>query len=130
VSRRGCLVGVAVLLLVVAAPVLVFAPPMVRNNRELNEWKATLYDVPVPSGAMVEDRGTEFGLLGGNGNHCDFLAWLMLRTEASAHTIETHYQRALDNLEFGWVTAEQDGSGLVRVELFDSRESGWDLRCQ
>lgn len=102
---------------------------MVRNNRELNEWKALLSDAPAPPGATVEDRGTEFGLLEGNGNHCDFLAWVILRSDLSDETIETHYQQVLDDLESGWVTAENDAPGRVRVELFDSREAGLDLRC-
>lgn len=108
---------------------MLFIPPMVRNNHELNEWKALLYEAPVPPGATVEDRGTEFGLLGGNGNHCDFLAWLVLRSDLSDESIETHYRESLDELEFGWVTAESEAAGRVRVELFDSREAGLDLRC-
>ncbi len=131
VSRRGCLVSIAVLLAVLAVPAWLITSSMVRNNHRLNDWEDALYGVSIPRGSSLLDRGSDFGFLGGNGRHCDFRVWLTLRTDSPLSAVQDHYDQALEDLrpEVPRAFATTESVGRVRVELYDLRSAGWDPRC-
>lgn len=126
---RGCLwVATGAITLAVAALFVTFGLPMLAHDRQMDEWRQLLDDAPLPAGAEVIDRGSEFGLLGGNGNHCDLLAWVELRTDASPAEVAAHFEDVIIR-DAGSVSATPAGPGTVRVELFNSIEPGRDIRC-
>lgn len=123
---RGCLAAIAISVLVVVAPLSVLIGTVVVNNVRMNDWKSSLFDAPIPAGARLVDRGTAYGLLRGNGNHCDRRAWLLLRTSHAASEIEAHFDRVSRQDS----DARRVGPDRVLVEIFESGDNaGLDLRC-
>ena len=102
---------------------------MVVNNVRLSEWKGDLYELAPPPGSWVIAMGTDFGLLRGNGNHCDRRAWVLLRTASTAGEVEGHYGRPLETASVS-MSVKPVAQGEVRVEMFEHGDSaGWDPRC-
>ena len=52
---------------------------------------AEFFDHPLPSDGVVLDRGTDFGVLFGNSNHCDAEAWMEIASDLSFPEMEAHY---------------------------------------
>ena len=128
-GRRASLaLGVIVAVAVTAAVLVVFTTVVV-NNFRMNEWKRRLSEIDPPVDSALLSRGTRYGLLRGNGNHCDRLAWVLLQTDAPAGDVERFYETKIETDSI-WVSAEPGGPGTVRVEMFEYGETaGWDLRC-
>jgi hypothetical protein len=87
-SKRLAIIAVCIVL---AALVLVIGVTMHRNNQRFDAWSAQLLEHPVPPGATLTDSGRRFGLLWGNGNHCDREAWVQVRGDLSRDSLEQHY---------------------------------------
>ena len=105
------------------------AATVVVNNLRMNEWKRRLFGTDPPVEAALMRRGTSYGLLRGNGNHCDRLAWIILRTDEPVAEVERFYETKIETDSIR-VSAEQGGPGTVRVEMFEYGENaGWDVRC-
>ena len=66
--------------------------PVVLNNFRLQQFAKNLYAYPLPPHTEVINRSAKVGLLGGNGNHCDFEARQYMRTALSQEEIEAYYQ--------------------------------------
>jgi len=127
VSRvlQGAALAVLLLLHVLVA---ILVGTAVMNNLRMNDWKNEVFDAPRPLGVVVVSRGTEYGLLEGNGNHCDKRAWMVLQG-ASADVLDRHYAHLLETPD-RWVTTIPGEEGLVRIEVYEiGLNAGWDLRC-
>ena len=126
---RGAVVVVAVPIVVLVLLSVIVGGTMVVNNLRLSEWKDDLYNLAPPPDARVVAKGTDFGLLGGNGNHCDRRAWVLLSTAANADEVERHYTGRLET-ESVWISVTTVERSEVRVEMFEPGDSaGWDPRC-
>lgn len=68
--------------------------PAVYLQLRLYTFAANLFDHALPPATIELSRVTEVGILGGNGNHCDFRAVRLLATELSKTAIEAHYHDA------------------------------------
>lgn len=122
---KGAALAVLLLLHVLVA---ILVGTAVVNNLRMNDWKREVFDAPRPPGVVVVSRGSEYGLLEGNGNHCDKRAWMVLRG-ASTDALEKHYTRLLETPD-RWVTSIPGEEGLVRIEVYEiGLNAGWDLRC-
>jgi hypothetical protein len=115
-------------LVVVVIPLVIALGTMAINNLRMNDWKDNVFATSTPPGSTVVRRGTDYGLLHGQGNHCDKLAWLELRG-ASVSAVDEHYTRLLET-DDRWVKTLPADEGLVRVEVYQAGENaGWDPRC-
>jgi hypothetical protein len=154
--------GIAVLLMVALAVVaagcsvevsraIVWRTPlfgtMLRNNELLRAWETGIYGVPLPAGTDVLSRSSDFGLLEGNGNHCDVRVVLVLLTPLTPADVKAHYETSgiaerLAPTRKGLATLtataagepHPDGRQRVRVELFGhggnmGLEGTFDPRC-
>ena len=118
-----------IVVLTVTAVVLMLLATVVVNNFRMNDWKRRLFETDPPGDAALVRRGTGYGLLRGNGNHCDRLAWVLLQTDAPVAEVERFYETKIETDSI-WVSAERGGAGTVRVEMFEHGDNaGWDLRC-
>ncbi len=117
---------------VVLIPVLCCGLPMAfstwRNNARLDKFSDNLFNYPLPSGTEEEDRYTEMGLLGGNGNHCDYIAGKSLVTELSQGDIEAYYK----DVEFPPAVSQSEYArlwgGLIPVRVHFADEPSADGR--
>lgn len=126
--RRVAVVSGLVGIVVVLAPVAMVLGTMVVNNVRMNDWKQDVFATPIPAGSEVVHRGTDYGLLQGNSNHCDKLAWLELHG-APPDAVEKHFRGLLET-DDRWVRATAVDTELVRVEVYEAGENaGWDPRC-
>ena len=126
---RATILFVALPVVVLGLGIAVVAGTMVTNNLRLSDWKRDLYQVTPPEPARIVARGTEFGLLGGNGNHGDKRAWVRLATSAPADEIERYYADHLKSAA-GRVSVFVEDVTHVRVEMSEQGEAaGWDPRC-
>ena len=129
VVLRGSLVVVALPVAALLVAAIVAAGTMVMNNLRLDRWKSDLYQLEMPVGARVIAQGTQFGLLAGNGNHCDRRAWLEVATPWTAEEVERYYAERLETPSV-WISTTSTGTNEVRVEMFEHGDSaGWDPRC-
>ena len=121
---------------------------MAANNRMVTEWTDTFSRYPKPPRSeLLRWARSEFGLLEGNGNHCDIRLTLTLDTELTAREVEAYYEASglverLGAARGGlagvdvWVrgTPGTQGRSVVRVELFSHGGNlgdggGFDPRC-
>ena len=105
---------------------------MLINNRRFNEWKAQLLDHPEPSDSVVVDSGSRFGLLWGNGNHCDGEAWITLQSELSQGELTSHYADILvvQFEESGILVEPGQTDGTWKISAQGRiGTAGLDLRC-
>jgi hypothetical protein len=117
-------VGVAVAA-AIASP---FVWAVVRNNSKMDGWRHEFVSIAPPPGSVIENQGSRFGLLDGEGNHCDMEVWIDIRTDRSPSEIEEYYNDQLGE-SVGLLTVSVLPQGSLRVERADSFEPGWDLRC-
>jgi hypothetical protein len=91
------LVSCAILTILVLAGscALPFSIPAAINNYRLDRFKQNLYYYPLPPNTHFIDKQAEVGLLGGDGNHCDYSAELTLVTEQCRQEIERYYADAV-----------------------------------
>ena len=122
-SRKRAVVGTVLALLLVLLVVEVVT--IARNNTRFDEWKSELLDHPVPPNSILLETGSRFGLLWGNGNHCDGEAWMILRSDLSATELERHYSDVA-NLSL-WQRVATDTWRVSTETRIDT--AGLDLRC-
>ena len=89
------ILGVVVTAVVVL--VVLVGVSMLRHNTVFNEWKAPLVEHEAPPGMAMVESGSRFGLIWGNGNHCDAEAWVLLSGDLGSGEIRAHYS-AVDDL--------------------------------
>lgn len=114
------------------------------NNVRLHLFASPLFDYPLPPNTEVISRSQVVGLLGGNGNHCDFEATQYMRTTLAQEQIEKYYsevrlprvltlwepKRAGDSDIFLFFDGVSDGSLLFHASLGDiGYSAGFDWRC-
>jgi hypothetical protein len=120
---------------------------MTANNRLVAEWSDALHRHPLPPSTDLLGTRREFGLLEGNGNHCDIRLTLDVITSLSAAEVRQHYAASGLAERLGpprrdrpswraWTRLEpwSDGRPVVRVELFShggnlGDNGGFDPRC-
>lgn len=122
-SLKRVILG-AVLALVLAL-VSVEVITVARNNARFDEWRSTLLHHPAPANATVIDSGSRYGLLWGNGNHCDGEAWVIIRGDLSATELERHYS---DLSDIGLRREVTTDNWRVSMET-RLGTAGLDLRC-
>ncbi len=103
---------------------------VIRHNRAVSAFAAQLLDHPLPPDSQVVDHGTRFGILVGNGNHCDLGAWIELSTALTPEQVAVHYSDL--NVTAVIETRRSDtGNVLVEaVQFAGGNPIGWDIRCQ
>lgn len=123
---------VAILALAIATLVIAEIVTINRNNDRLDAWASQLFEHPLPDDAHAAglDRGTRFGLLWGNGNHCDAEAWMEIATDLNMSAIERHY-KSLDNAEIRQRLDDRTGRHYIYRIVIRTRigTAGLDLRC-
>jgi hypothetical protein len=148
VLKRALLLAlVAVGLLLVGCGSVVWRT-MTANNRLVQEWVDALSRYPAPPESELLAWGkSEFGLLEGNGNHCDIRITLDVLTRLSASEVKQYYldsglaerlaptRRGLIGVRV-WVSGDPwtDGRSVIRVELLRHSGNmgdgcGFDPRC-
>jgi hypothetical protein len=128
--------------------ILVIIPTIYLQMR-LQSFAANLFAYPLPPDTVEVRRTTEVGILGGNGNHCDFRAVRVLATELNPSDIEAYYQdTALPPVtseskeariwrDDGLINIEvdineqptEDGRLLVQISIFDYGYPPVGMRC-
>lgn len=107
---------------------------------DLRLWQITrqLEALPQPPGTILISTNAAVGLLVGNGNHCDFFAGAVYRSQSSAEAIEQHYEgRQFENPLSGkneeWdITILKDKNSFTSLWLpydFDHPEA-WGLTTE
>ena len=66
--------------------------PILYNRLTLLVFSQRLFGYPLPPDTEVISRQMQVGVLTGNGNHCDFLASMLLRTTLGKQEIEAYYE--------------------------------------
>ena len=124
-----------ILLLPVLLLVLIIIGNTVLNSFYLWKFEKQLYNYPLPSGAKILKKNSNIGVLMGNGNHCDFIAYVELETSKSILDIEEHYKNmtilpALSNRAQQGFIIEPVSQGVIKVKIWDApNSSNFDLRC-
>ena len=103
------------------------------NDSRMNTWSSQLFDHPLPGDAdpAGSDSGSRFGLLWGNGNHCDGEAWIEFASDLIPRDI-THHYSDLRNVEVQTLPNEpgEPKRYTYRVVITTPIGSaGLDLRC-
>jgi hypothetical protein len=94
------------------------------NSRSLRRMEASLSALSLPPHTEMIANHSGFGILSGNGNHCDFFVGASFRSTASPDAIREHYAR----LTFqNPVTFKQEAYQLSIIESAQSFSSsvGW-----
>lgn len=94
-GRLGCIAPLTPLTVIPALCLVMTVLPMVLNNLDLQRFAEGLFSYPLPPRTEELARRADVGLLGGNGNHCDFVASRVLVTDLSRDEIEVYYREVL-----------------------------------
>jgi hypothetical protein len=143
IRRRQPRLRPAVVLWIVTSVVLVapIAFSMFRHDVRLARLQRAVFSAPAPSGAEVVMCSGEVGLMS-NGNHCDYVVRVVLRTQLPDRQVRAHYRHFATPLPLppGYfyqapplVFRDSSAKGsMVLVELEwpgDTGSQGYDLRC-
>ncbi|WP_371786867.1 hypothetical protein [Streptosporangium subroseum] len=127
--------------------VALFAVPVWENDAKLAAMIDRFESSPLPPKSDWLEYGSPDASveLRGNGNHCDYRARFMLRTQLTGRELTDYYDRLdIAGVEGTppsitvWMPepskrsayySEGFGSHRAIVELSDSTDNGWDLRC-
>ncbi|WP_395746257.1 hypothetical protein [Prosthecobacter sp.] len=128
--------------LLVVLPILAvlysFCKDAIINDLRLWELTKQLDSLPQPPNTMRISTNSAVGLLQGNGNHCDFFAGAVYRSQSSADAILQHYKgRQFQNPMSGenedWdITILKDKNSFASIWLpydFDHSEV-WGLTAE
>ncbi|GAA2305211.1 hypothetical protein GCM10010149_63730 [Nonomuraea roseoviolacea subsp. roseoviolacea] len=133
----------AVALPLIGVLVLVFAfvmPPVWRDDDRLDALleRVASYPLPPQTSELSGRRFTDFGrtMFGGNGDYCDYLIKIVLRTKRTQEEIRKYYRKATIKgaEENATISLSFEDSGdtadrRVIVEVHDRHGSDWDWRC-
>ncbi len=61
------------------------------NSITLFTFSQRFYAYPLPPETTLISRSSEYGLMGGNGNHCSFLATMLVTTTLTEQEMEDYY---------------------------------------
>jgi hypothetical protein len=127
-------------------------PDYFRNNKDLKAYANNFFDYSLPPNSQVQSRKSSVTLLG-NGNHCDFVAEQIIKTELSEIEINDYYEGVTfppvrtepQGFEDGWSGGihlptspsvelvsdiDEDGMRTFRVRIVDNLyPPGLDYRC-
>ncbi|MBX2859415.1 MAG: hypothetical protein KTR17_12200 [Cellvibrionaceae bacterium] len=106
------------------------------NNFYLWSFSSQIFDYPLPKGVEIISKSSEVGVLTGNGNHCDFVASLEVRSSVPIENIKSHYSNMTiqpattgSSTEQG-LSVELISPSVVKIEIWDAPGwSGFDFRC-
>lgn len=65
--------------------------PRIYNSISLFTFSQRFYAYPLPPETTVINRSSEYGVLRGNGNHCDFLATIVVTTTLTEKEMKDYY---------------------------------------
>ncbi|MDD3706508.1 MAG: hypothetical protein PHC45_10685, partial [Clostridiaceae bacterium] len=104
-----------------------FISPFI-NDLILSNFANNLFKYPLPPKTVLVVKSKDVGCLIGNGNHCDFLAIMFIKTELSKEEIENYYRdvKIKPPKKFDYNFKHDD----VQVEVFlkDEAEEPFDGR--
>jgi hypothetical protein len=153
VKRHKILFGVLatpvvlyILLLLIIGPFAILS--RIHNAITLRNFARPFLEYPLPPKTVEISNSADWGLLSGNGNHCDFKVSRTLSTELSQSEIEAYYK----TVEFAAIVPERSSAaaiwgrhgmlgvdvnfdatqaGVVTISLFDGIYNGtiWDMAC-
>ncbi|WP_395733574.1 hypothetical protein [Prosthecobacter sp.] len=110
----------------------------IANDLRLSKITRQLDTLPQPPGTILISTKAAVGLLVGNGNHCDFFAGAVYRSQSSAEAIQQHYegrqfQNPLSGKNEEWdITILKDKNSFASLWLpddFDHPEA-WGLASE
>ncbi|MEV3983341.1 hypothetical protein [Nonomuraea sp. NPDC049758] len=113
-----------------ASPValaLLVMVPIWADDLRLADRKDRLLAHPLPPETSFNAAGAQgsVGVQEGNGDHCDFLVRFSLLTSLSEAELTSYYDRINGRVYF------QDGDpASAVVEVLETDDAGWDLRCR
>ena len=106
------------------------------NNYRLSNFAVQLFEYALPIQTEVLEKKSDVGLLTGNGNHCDFIARMTVKTALSKKEVEQHYSRIAPQQAISGSSSEVHlvvsslGEGTYLVEVVDAPNNpGFDWRC-
>lgn len=125
----GCLT--AAVLVPLAGVLFLFVPPIWAENARLDEFHSRVSAHPLPPRTQVSGSDAEIDRAATNGDYCEYVVRLTLRTELSPADVRGYYGKAaiagVSNP--AQISAESPASGSVVVEFSDIDSNPWDLRC-
>ncbi|MCT9930729.1 hypothetical protein N5079_10925 [Planotetraspora sp. A-T 1434] len=140
---KGCLIALVIALaLPVLGLFLLVKIPMWADDGRLDDFTDRFYAYPLPPSTEFADYDAEGSVeLRSNGDHCDYLVRFSLTTQLPEEEITKYYKQAdipgvdgeraqvtvyfpkySSRFDNGWPTS-------FIVEIFDSTDPGWDIRC-
>lgn len=140
--RWGCGCLALALLLPVAGFFALIKIPMWTNDERLDAFAERFFDYPLPPATEFADHDAQGSVqLRGNGNHCDYLVRFSLRSELSDEEVVRYYEqaevpgvdggRAQVTVFFAKHVKRSDDYWYdpIIVQIADSTDPGWDIRC-
>ena len=107
-SKFG-LAGIIILILIVLSiPTYLWLIPK-SHDRTLERFANELFSVQVPEKTHEVDRLSKVGQQIGNGDHCDYFAGLMVKTDLPKEQLEDHFRAnysGKSQIEFLWLAEE------------------------
>ncbi|MHA1235953.1 MAG: hypothetical protein ACTSQL_12845 [Promethearchaeota archaeon] len=101
-------ISLVIIFLVTFGPFVVWRligiPDYIKNNDQLEDFAQNITDYPLPQDTEFIDVSKRVALTG-NGNHCDFVVELILKTSLSESEIRNYYS----SVEFPPVRSEYQG---------------------
>lgn len=96
-------------------------PFMIFNDLRLDRFAERVFSHSLPPGTVVVARQARFGLLTGNGNHCDYWASMTLATTSSEEAVRAHYREM--GFPPAWYRSPSQKDGRIPAHL-DIRKIG------
>ena len=150
-GRRAAFVGVAML----AAGLAASQTDCARHQRAMGAMRAAFDAAPLPPGVERGETMASMGILSGNGNHCDYLVAVRVRTRLApaelaarlrAQRLRVHFDSGLAELPLWVVPGEDDlarevlppawaapggaaGTRAVVFAFWGGEAPGSDIRC-
>lgn len=109
-----------ILVLVVFGMYAYFMGDTLANNRNMNELKRIFQDLKHYQGVEIIDKKDMFGLLVGNGNHCDYFVGQLCKYTGEFDKAEKYYS----GLEFIWPMDNQKDKFSI-IHPVDGKFNAW-----
>ncbi|MGI5490971.1 hypothetical protein [Microtetraspora malaysiensis] len=135
----GCALAIVVPL---AALFVLIMVPVWRDDARLDALYERIRSYPPPPKTRAyyvsagDDVLIERNLTGGSGDRCDYRIRITLETELTAEEIRDYYGKAKiagvegkASVSLWFEDPDEEGRRRFIVEVFDSHDSDWDLRC-
>lgn len=121
--KRAFITGFVFLSIMAALVLFLLGTDCFSNSKHLRAMESALRSLPIPEGATIKAVKSRFGLLAGNGNHCDYFTGAIFRTTTiSTDTIKAHYA---GRRFYNPVTQSQEDFEVTILSSTDSFDSMW-----